>query len=114
MLAKFSENYETVIAELNHLQQLGFVMDYQAKFDELKSLALERMHELTEPYFVDCFMRGLKGKLNIQYKMHYRQTLDQAISLSKLKESTLDSLTSKPKYVPIYTISCCYITHQFS
>ena len=100
LLAKFSENYETVIAELNQLQQLGTVMDYQAKFDELKLLALKRRPELTEPYFVDCFMRGLKWEIKDSVQRYYPQTLDQAISLSKLKESSLDSLTSRSTFVP--------------
>ena len=46
------QNMTDVVKEFNKLKQQGSVLDYQIKFEELKSLMIAAHPTLTEAYFV--------------------------------------------------------------
>ena len=48
-----------IVKEFNKLRQKGSVLDYQLKFEELKSLMLNHNPHLTKAYFVSSFISGL-------------------------------------------------------
>jgi len=47
------------VQEFNRLRQEGTVLDYQAKFEELKFLMLNKNPFLTEEYFVSNLIGAL-------------------------------------------------------
>lgn len=62
---RFDEiGFKDEVEEFNKLQQEGSVRDYQEKFEELRSLMLIKDPRLSESYFVQVLLAGLKMKLN--------------------------------------------------
>ena len=57
-----------VVDEFNKLKQVGTVLDYQLRFEELKALMLNHNPYLTEAYFVSCFLKWLErgAKANVE------------------------------------------------
>ena len=52
-----------LVQDFNHLRQEGSVMDYHAKFEELKFMMLNKNPSVTEEYFVSSFTGGLNDEL---------------------------------------------------
>ncbi|KAF5184198.1 hypothetical protein FRX31_026215, partial [Thalictrum thalictroides] len=65
--SRFStEAQENIVGDFNKLKQVTTVIDYQDKFEELKALLLLENKHLTEKYFVDSFISGLKDEIKHQ------------------------------------------------
>ena len=58
-----------IIEEFNKLKQERSVLNYQIKFEELKSLMIVSHPTLTEAYFVSSFISGLNEELRPIVKM---------------------------------------------
>ncbi|KAL5731844.1 hypothetical protein ACHQM5_004534 [Ranunculus cassubicifolius] len=84
-----TEVFDNITAEFNRLCQITTVEDYQARFEELQPLVLQRNQGLTEQYFIDSFIGGLKEELRHVVQMFRPTSLTQAINLAKLQEATL-------------------------
>ena len=67
---RFGEkNMADVVEEFSKLKQEGTVMEYQARFEELKSMLCTVQPGFTEQYLVSSFISGLKEKLRPMVKM---------------------------------------------
>ncbi|KAL5720791.1 hypothetical protein ACHQM5_013426 [Ranunculus cassubicifolius] len=91
--SRFAEVTNNVVAEFNRLIQTGSVQEYQGKFEELQPLMLQRNPGLTEAYFVDSFIGGLKQEIQHTIQMFYPSTL----TLARLQESSLELYTQTVK-----------------
>ncbi|KAL5701100.1 hypothetical protein ACHQM5_026475 [Ranunculus cassubicifolius] len=92
----YEDTSENVVAEFNRLSQTSSVQQYLDRFEELYPLMLLRNKGLTESFFVDCFIGGLKEEIRHTVLMFKPITLHHAVSLARLQEATMDSL-EKPK-----------------
>lgn len=70
--------YENVDGEFAKLRHTTSIAEYQEKFEELMALMRAENQGLTERYFVNCFVGGLKDEL---------QTLAHAVSIPRLEEA---------------------------
>ena len=68
-------NDDKVGAELNHMHQIGSVMDYETIFEKLKFLILDKKPWLFEAYIVNCFIEGLKKEIRDSFQLFYLQSL---------------------------------------
>lgn len=66
-------------AKLKNVKGTETVMQYQDKFDSL----LNRV-ELSKEYVVSCFLSSLKEEIQIPIRMFQPNTLQRALSLTKL------------------------------
>ncbi|KAG8386897.1 hypothetical protein BUALT_Bualt03G0196600 [Buddleja alternifolia] len=89
--------YEDPMAELMNLKQTGSVKDYLDRFDELLNNV-----ELSETYAISCFLAGLKNEIAIQVRMFKPKSLQEAISLSKLQEQSIQLNNRKTCPNPSY------------
>lgn len=48
------------VEKFNKLQQLGSVLEYQERFEELRSLMICKDSKLSESYYISSFISGLK------------------------------------------------------
>ena len=83
--------HENVIGDFNKLCQGSTIGAYQERFESLKSLVLAKNKHLTEQYFVDSFLSGLKDEIKITVQMFGPKTLSHAFSLAKLQEAALEN-----------------------
>ena len=58
-----------VVEDFNKLRQLGMILEYQVRFEELKALMLIHNPYLTEAYFVSSFISGLSEELRPMVKV---------------------------------------------
>ena len=73
-----------VVEDFHRLQQWGSVDDYLEKFEELKSLMLQKTPVLPDDYFIASFIAGLKPHLKAFVKALNPLTLDDAIQFARL------------------------------
>ncbi|KAL5722152.1 hypothetical protein ACHQM5_005709 [Ranunculus cassubicifolius] len=94
--SRFSdEANDNIVGEFKQLVQTTTVEEYQQKFEVLQPLMLIANPGLTEAYFVDSFVSGLKEEIRHTVLMFKPKTLIHAITLAKLQETTLEC---SPKY----------------
>jgi len=70
-------------------------MDYQVRFEELRSLMLNSHPILNESYFVSNFIRGLKDEIRSTMKMMHPATVNQAAEKARQQEWTLEAIYRK-------------------
>jgi len=88
---------EPILQEFNRLRQEGLVIDYQAKFEKLKFLMLNRNPGLTKDYFVSSFKGGLNDELRLAIQVLRPRTVPEAAEGVYLQEMTFDALMRKQK-----------------
>jgi len=64
-----------VVEDFNKLQQTGPIDEYLERFEELKSLMIQRTPTLPDVFFVDSFISGLKPQLKPFVKALNPETL---------------------------------------
>nr|CAD1838726.1 unnamed protein product [Ananas comosus var. bracteatus] len=74
------------MAELKNLKQIRTIQEYVDSFDAL----LNRV-ALSEEYTINCFLSGLKEEIQLPMRMFAPTTLQKALSLARLQESTIES-----------------------
>ncbi|KAL5716801.1 hypothetical protein ACHQM5_009921 [Ranunculus cassubicifolius] len=80
---RFNEDlHDNVVGEFNKLIQITTVQDYQDRFEELQPLMLLYNRGLSEKYFVDSWISGLKEEFRHAVQMFRPVTLSHSISLS--------------------------------
>ncbi|XP_074346381.1 uncharacterized protein LOC141685160 [Apium graveolens] len=81
-----SENRD-VLDLFNKLRQDGTVMEYEDKFEELRSMIVVKHQGFSEEYFVSSFVSGLKDHIKGAIRMFRPQTLSDEVFLAKQEES---------------------------
>ncbi|KAL5709495.1 hypothetical protein ACHQM5_020179 [Ranunculus cassubicifolius] len=103
----YDDACENIVGEFNRLTQTSTLQKYLEKFEELYPLMLLKNKGLTESFFVDSFVSGLKEEIRHTVLMFRPTTLNHAISLARLQEATMESM-DKPKrgnYTPFRSSS---------
>jgi hypothetical protein len=77
--------YEDPKGALFKLTQKGSVKDYQSQFE----LLANRISGLPPPFYLSCFISGLKPAIRREVMAFQPLTLNQAINLAKLQEDKL-------------------------
>jgi len=88
-----------IVEEFNKLQQLGTVLEYQVRFEELKAVMLIHNPYLTKAYFVSSFINGLSEELRPMVKVLQPRTLKHAADSVRLHELTVEALMKKKRQV---------------
>ena len=102
LCARFTDSsHENIVGEFIKLQQVSTVNAYQEKFESLKPLVLSKNKGLSEEFFVDSFLSGLKDEIRLTIKMFNPKTLNHAYSLARLQEATLE-FAKKGKFLSKY------------
>ncbi|GAU15122.1 hypothetical protein TSUD_08600 [Trifolium subterraneum] len=94
--------YEDPKGALFKHTQTGSVKDYQGQFEMLAN----RITGLSPPFYLSCFVSGLKPAIRREVQAFQPLTLNQAINLAKLQEEKLSdhsSHASIPKSQPTVT-----------
>ncbi|KAF3781061.1 hypothetical protein EJ110_NYTH35531 [Nymphaea thermarum] len=86
------QDFETVIAEFNHLKQTGSVADNIKRFEELQGHVLRAHVTLSDKYFISCFLGGLTDPLQPLVRAHTPLTIQEAMAKAKLHKAALKSL----------------------
>lgn len=83
------ENPETRDVQdlFNKLRQMTTVADYEDKFEELRSLVVQKNKGLSEDYFISSFISGLKDHINTSVRMFRPQIFNNAAFLAKQEET---------------------------
>ena len=68
-----------MVQEFNRLRQEGMVLEFQAKFKELKFRMLNKNPYLNEEYFVSSFIRGLNDELRSTVQVLRPKTIQEAV-----------------------------------
>lgn len=79
-----------MVAELSQLRQTGTVVEFQARFEQLKSRVLKTWPDLDDGLLTNWFMGGLKKELRDSVQMQFPHSLNKAITLARLQESVFD------------------------
>jgi len=82
------------IEEFSKLKQEGLV-EYQAKFEDLRSIVYIVQPRLTKQYLVSSFIRGLNEELRLMMKMMMQTSVRQAAEKARLQELTLEAIYNK-------------------
>ncbi|XP_058766993.1 uncharacterized protein LOC131640630 [Vicia villosa] len=92
--------FENHQAELFKLKQVGSVMEYQTKFEQLGN----KVVGLPAEAILNCFISGLQQDIQNELAIHKPTSISHAIGLAKLIESKLkESKTKFPKpFQPSY------------
>ncbi|PIN13770.1 DNA-directed DNA polymerase [Handroanthus impetiginosus] len=100
---------ELIYGKFNKLQQEGSVAEYYDKVDDLRVQMLMFDKDLKESYFTRCFVSGLKKEIKGYVMAAKPQNFQQAVSLAKNFETSIDALMNKlslpNKPVPVKTVS---------
>ncbi|PIN11759.1 hypothetical protein CDL12_15625 [Handroanthus impetiginosus] len=86
---------ELIYREFNKLQQEGSVAEYYDRFDDLRAQMLMFDKDLKESYFTRCFVSGLKEEIKGSVMAAKPQNFQQAASLAKKFETSIDALMNK-------------------
>ncbi|XP_027093589.2 uncharacterized protein [Coffea arabica] len=84
---------DDVIEKFNKLQQTSSVLAYQEKFEELRALVLAKVPNLSESYYVSCFLSGLKNEVKTAVKMYKPDSLKLAFEKARWQEHLLEALS---------------------
>ncbi|XP_027166158.1 uncharacterized protein LOC113766138 [Coffea eugenioides] len=80
------------VEEFSKLSQTSTVLAYQEKFEELRSIVMLQVPELTESYYIASFLSGLKGEIKSAVKMHRPLSLQAAFEMARWQEHHLELL----------------------
>lgn len=83
--------YENIEGEFGKLMQTTTVADYQEKFEELRAVIRAENPGLSERFYINSFISGLKEEIRYQVHMFFPNTLTQAFSIARIQESNLKS-----------------------
>ncbi|XP_012844847.1 PREDICTED: uncharacterized protein LOC105964883, partial [Erythranthe guttata] len=93
VLERFCEEEEESLVEtFNKLKQEHSVDAYRDKFEELKAFMLHTNRTLSEAYFINSFISGLKDEIKSMVRLLKPQTLKEAMSKAKLQEKAIEQL----------------------
>ena len=84
-----------IVEEFIKLKQEGTVVEYQAQFEELRSMVCPMQPGLTEQYLVSSFISGLREELRPMVKMMTPTFVRQAAEKARLQEVTLEAIFKK-------------------
>lgn len=86
------------VEEFNKLQQTGTVLDYQERFEELRSLLLYKDLKLSENYFISSFISDLKDELKPMVRLLKPQTQLEAFEIAQIQEQSLEAILKRSKW----------------
>ncbi|XP_026409868.1 uncharacterized protein LOC113304966 [Papaver somniferum] len=105
---------DNFIGSFNKLCQITTVEEYFEQFEAPKALMLSSNPHLTEQYFVEGFISGLKAEIKNYVLMFYPATLLQGFSLSRMQEQkcTQQAKATKPFQRPFSNSFTHNMTYQ--
>lgn len=80
-----TSEYE-VVGQFHNLKQVGTVVDYVDRFEELVSMVKRANPSLNEHYYISSFISGLKDHIQYPLQCHQPTTLSQAYWYAKRLE----------------------------
>lgn len=83
--------HRNIEGEFGKLGQRGTVQEYQQQFEELMALMLRENPGLTERYYINHFICGLKPAIRDHISMLFAKSLTATISLAKMQENNLET-----------------------
>lgn len=90
VIARFTDVFGgSVVGEFKKLKQDKSVHEYVLQFEELKGLIGDKHQFLTEDYYIDNFVTGLKEEIGQMVAMLKPQTLSDAMFLLEVKRKWL-------------------------
>ena len=84
-----SRNMKQLIRKFNKLVQISTVEKYQEKFEDMRARMIQYNPALTERYFIESYISGLKEELIPYIDLSHPTTLEKVYEQAKLHEQTL-------------------------
>lgn len=75
-----------VVGQFHNLKQVGTVVDYVDRFEELVSMVKRTNPSLSENYYISSFISGLKDHIQYHLQCHQPTALSQAYWYAKRLE----------------------------
>lgn len=98
VIARFTDVFGgSVVGEFKKLKQDKSVHEYVLQFEELKGLIGDKHQFLTEDYYIDNFVTGLKEEIGQMVAMLKPQTLSDAMFLARGQEKVVNSMNKGPR-----------------
>lgn len=91
--------YEKLEGQFNKLQQRGRVDEYITQFEELKKHMMVQNPSLSELYFVNSFLSGLKDEISSTLYLHKPSSLKDARDKARAQECVIEAMEKRPKTV---------------
>ncbi|XP_057808649.1 uncharacterized protein LOC131023124 [Salvia miltiorrhiza] len=99
VLDRFSNIEEkNLVAQFNKLKQETDVLSYTLKFEALKAFTVSNNRGLSEEYFVQSYISGLKDEIARMIEMFNLTTYKSAVQLAKKQELLIGSLGRGSKH----------------
>ncbi|KAK2985526.1 hypothetical protein RJ640_015851 [Escallonia rubra] len=96
---RFEEQcFDSVVHKFNKLKQTSTVSDYQGQFEQLRAQMIAKNYTLTEEYFVESFLSGLREEVRGMVQMFGPTSLMEAYSKARLQEAQLLTLGRTNKH----------------
>ena len=86
-----------VIGQFHNLKQVGTVVDYVDRFEEMVTMVRRNCPQLPETYYISSFISGLKDSIQYHLQCHRPTSLSQAYWYAKYLEQANPSF--KKPYV---------------
>lgn len=87
VISRFERPENREVQDLfNKLRQASSVSDYGDKFEELRSLVVNKHKGFTEEYFISSFISGLGDHIKNDVRMFRPQPLEDVVFLAKQEE----------------------------
>jgi hypothetical protein len=75
-----------IVGQFHNLKQVGTVIDYVDRFEEMVSMVKRHNPSLADNYFISSFISGLKDTIQYHVQCHKPTSLSQAIWFAKRQE----------------------------
>jgi hypothetical protein len=86
-----TEEFDTRMAKLLQLRQIGSVMEYRKSFEECMYHLLSLDESLNTKFFVTQFVLGLKDELRTAIRLQAPSSVTRAVSLARIQEEELEN-----------------------
>lgn len=99
--------YENLEGQFNKLVQKGRVDEYITQFEELKKHIVVQNPNLSELYFVNSFLSGLKDGITSAVYLHKPLSLKDAREKARAQECVIEAMekrgkiSAKPSFLPV-------------
>lgn len=86
-----TEEFDTQMAKLLQMRQIGTVMEYRMTFEACMYHLLSLDETLNNKFFVAQFVLGLKDELRTAVRLHAPSSVTRAMALARIQEEELEN-----------------------
>lgn len=89
-----------IVGQFHNLKQVGSIVDYVDRFEEMVSTVKRHNPSLSDNYFISSFISSLKDQIQYHLQCHRLTALSQAYWYAKRLEQATPIFKKYNNYVP--------------